>query len=160
MRENQDQALPLDAWCLKLADWARRESHKIRKDAHGVLLREDLPLLHRVTVAGAARPKDLAQVYADIVNEIVVVTGTGGTKYIQAKSAIDPLKPPGTDGTTIIQGKAEPPVRFILSPDLTEEQRATFFEVLGDVFEAVGGKGGLKIEGRREVPAEVREFAS
>ena len=37
-------------------------------------------------------------------------------------------------------------IDLVIHPDLTEEQVETCLEVLGDLFEAAGGKGGLKVE--------------
>lgn len=36
-------------------------------------------------------------------------------------------------------------LEVVLHPDLTQEQILGFLEVLGDLFEAAGGKGGLTI---------------
>lgn len=41
---------------------------------------------------------------------------------------------------------SQPALDVVFHPDLTDEQRAVALEVVADLFEAAGGRGGLKIE--------------
>jgi hypothetical protein len=45
------------------------------------------------------------------------------------------------------QGEISSPyIDVVFHQDTTPEQRAIFLEVLGDLFEAAGGKSGLRVE--------------
>ncbi len=41
---------------------------------------------------------------------------------------------------------SQPALEVVFHPDLTEEQRKVALEVISDLFEAAGARGGLKIE--------------
>lgn len=45
-------------------------------------------------------------------------------------------------------------VEIVVHPDVTQEQLLAFLNILGDLFEACGGKGGLKVESVRGVVAD------
>lgn len=45
-------------------------------------------------------------------------------------------------------------IEIIVHPDVTQEQLLAFLNILGDLFEAVGCRGGLKVEAIAEVEVE------
>ena len=51
-------------------------------------------------------------------------------------------------------------IEIVFHPDVTRDQIAGFLEIVGDLFEASGGKGGLKVihDEEEEAPRPMRLF--
>jgi hypothetical protein len=104
-------------------------------------------------VGDKVRWKDRTQLAALAMGEHVVMTVVAQHPRLPAM-----WKVRGPDGhedwvrpewVWVVKAPEEPAkdgITLVLSSDLTEEQKATVFEVLGDLFESVGGKGGLEIK--------------